>query len=536
MSTTSPPPEGPSGPEYLEHGAGDPLPSGSGGRGRRTTLIAGGAVALLAAAGAGTWAAVSFLGGGAQPAEALPADTLAYAAVDLDPSGAQQLEAVRMLNKFPAFEKEVGISAGDDLRRAIFEQAFAECDSVDYAQDVQPWLGSSFAVAAVDAGEDDPSPVAVVEVSDAAGAEEGLAALAKCAGSEDSRFTVAGDWAYLGETDAVVRGVADDVAGGSLADDTAHQEWMGRVGDSGVVSMYASADSGPALGELMTSDLSSAPLPGGLEAGSPDAMAEAFEDFGGGAGVVRFANGGVEVEFAGDLPEDVGLMMPAGEDATLDLVDTLPDDTAVAYGAALPEGWAKAFLDGLARYGMTPEQVEQGLAMVEQQTGLALPEDLETLLGEQFVLALGGGFDLETLMNSADPTGVPLGLKVLGDPQAIEAVVAKLGEASGMPGLFETETSGEEVLWSPSPDYRASLASGGALGDTEAYQKVVAEADRANSVMFVNFDAGDGEGWLSSLAASDAEFRDNVAPLDALGISGWTEDGTSHGVARLTTD
>ena len=76
----------------------------------------------LAAIGVGAWAAYSFLATGPQPAEALPADTLGYVSIDLDPSGGQKIEALRTLNKFPAFEDEVGIDTDDDIRKAIFDK------------------------------------------------------------------------------------------------------------------------------------------------------------------------------------------------------------------------------------------------------------------------------------------------------------------------------------------------------------------------------------------------------------------------------
>jgi hypothetical protein len=101
-------------PEYLEYGAGSPLPpepaaptETSGGRGgRRAWWIAGGAVALLGV-GAGAWAALGFFQQGAQPAEALPSTTVAYLSIDLDPAGGQKIDAFRTLNKFPAFKDEV---------------------------------------------------------------------------------------------------------------------------------------------------------------------------------------------------------------------------------------------------------------------------------------------------------------------------------------------------------------------------------------------------------------------------------------------
>ena len=74
----------------------------------------------LVAVGVGAWAAYNFLTTGPQPAEALPAKTLGYVSIDLDPSGGQKIEALQTLNKFPAFKDYVGINADDDLRKEIF--------------------------------------------------------------------------------------------------------------------------------------------------------------------------------------------------------------------------------------------------------------------------------------------------------------------------------------------------------------------------------------------------------------------------------
>jgi hypothetical protein len=58
-------------------------------------------------------------------------------------------------------------------------------------------------------------------------------------------------------------------------------------------------------------------------------------------------------------------------------------------------------------------------------------------------------------------------------------------------------------------------------------------------VFYLNFDAGDG--WAEQLgdllSEGDAEVRQNIAPLDALGISGWQDDDkVQHSLLRLTTD
>ena len=135
---------------------------------------------------------VQLLRTGPQPAEALPAKTLGYASIDLDPSGGQKIEALKTLNKFPAFKDYVGINADDDLRKEIFERIKdqAHCDNLDYADDIEPWLGDRAAFAAVDVGDDDPDAVVVIQVKDADKADAGLGKIKDCGGSDDVGWAI----------------------------------------------------------------------------------------------------------------------------------------------------------------------------------------------------------------------------------------------------------------------------------------------------------------------------------------------------------
>ena len=133
MSNTTPPSSG--GPEYLESSAGSPVERDGTSADRRKRIIAlGGLVGVLALGGGAVWAATSFLGTGAQPAEALPAGTLGYVSVDLDPSGDQKVEAIQTLRKFPAFKDEINLDTDDDLRERLFEEITdsGECEGLDY--------------------------------------------------------------------------------------------------------------------------------------------------------------------------------------------------------------------------------------------------------------------------------------------------------------------------------------------------------------------------------------------------------------------
>ena len=54
--------------------------------------------------------------------------------------------------------------------------------------------------------------------------------------------------------------------------------------------------------------------------------------------------------------------------------------------------------------------VEELISELEQQFGLALPEDLQTLMGDSLVLAMGGDINVDQVVNSSDGSDIPIGL------------------------------------------------------------------------------------------------------------------------------
>lgn len=547
MSTTTPPPNGPEGPEYLEPAGGEPVGrGGSGAGGGRTALIGGAAVLALAAVGGGVWAAMSFFTTGAQPAEALPDSTLGYSSLDLDPGGEQKIEAFRMLDKFPAFREELGIDADDDIKAKVFEDLDEGCEGVTYADDVEPWLGDRFAVAAVDLGEEMPTPVGVVQVTDGGAAEDGLAALAECAGGEVGGWSVQGEWAIVAETTGIAEQVADATGDGSLADDESFRDWTGEVGDPGVMTMYAAPGAGKFLARMagsLVSPYGMMGMPGQMPLDDlgvppeettpevPEELTRALEDFQGMAATVRFDDGALELEAAGAAGSDQ--VAPFAGDRAADTVTTLPGDTAVALGFGLPEGWLTQALEQAERFSDGGMSVDDMLAQLEAETGLTVA-DFETLAGDSAAFALGGDFDAESFFGSSDGSDVPFGVKVLGDPDAINDVLDRLeGTLGSEASALGHDSEGEMVAIGPNPDYRQPLLEEGDLGDSEVFGNVVREADDAASIFYVNFDAGD---WLTGLAAGDQTARENLEPLQGVGASSWVEDDASHLVFRLTTN
>jgi hypothetical protein len=534
-------------PEFLGSGEVEPDRSGRRRAGKRTGVVAGAAVAVVAAVGVGAYGVVQLMSGGSSPASAVPADALGYVSLDLDPSASQKIEAIKILRKFPSLQEELDISSRDDLRRAVFEQIQDDgsCADLEYDRDIEPWIGDRIALAAVPDAKEGATPLVALQVSDEAQAKEGVRKLFACedsdgegAGdaSEEPGISFVGEYLLLAEHQADADRMAEEATEASLEDDVDFTTWMGRTGDPGIVTMYASADAPSAIAEAQRRD--------GMHRGDSmafgddsDMLEQAFKDFEGAAGVLRFRDGAVEAEFSSKgLGNDATVSAGAGEHAA-----TLPSTTAAALSVAFRDGWLEDQLDSLGKQqGFAGQSLEELMSQGERLTGLELPEDIETLLGDGLTVSVDAGADLEALTESPDPTQVPAGIRIQGDPQRIIPIIDKLKKAAGpRADVVEVRAGDGEVVVGLDKAYVDSLLKGGDLGSEGAFKAVVPDADRATALFYVNFDAGDGwaERLADLLADGDPEARRNIAPLDAFGASGWQDDdGVTHVLVRLTTD
>jgi hypothetical protein len=526
--------------EYL----GDQQPASST-RSRRTGLVVAGTAVAVAAAGAGVFAVTQFMSGGPAPATAVPSDAFGYLALDLDPNGAQKYEAMKTLRKFPVVREELGVDAGDDLRRVLYKAITVDepCPEIDYDDDIDPWLGGKLAVAAVP-GEDEPVPFFVVQVKDQELAEDAIGTIAGCADEEEFGTAFVGDFMVVAETGDIAAEIASDAEESSLADDAEFGRWIDEAGGSGIVEAYVSAEAPqyfaeeaemPIGGELDEMTGASALVgPSELTPTStetPDVEA-AFEDFQGGAMVVRFDDEAVEVEMAaGGLPSQVSTGGNSG-------MEDLPATTAMAFGFGVADTAVQEMIDGLAEsMGMGQDEVDEMLSEAEAETGLELPEDLQTLLGEGLSVAVDSSMDLQGLTEgTGEPGEIPVGVRIVGDTDAITEVLDKVLASIGpvAQGVVVEEGDGVVAI-ALEPEYAQALAEDGALGDEDRFQAALDQLDGSAGAFFVDFDAGD---WLTELAATDSDERieENVAPLDSLGISGDLEEDVVHGIMRLTTD
>lgn len=525
-------------------GAGDPaqvdyLEDSAPQKRSKGPLVAGAAVVTIAVVGAAAWGVTQFLSDSTTPTQAIPASAIGYIGVDIDPGKGQQLEAYQTMKKFPALEEELGLDSEGDLRQSLFDLIKEEsgCDDLSFADDIEPWLGNSVAFAALP-GEQEPMPFAVVEVTDQGAAEDGVATLATCGDSsdeEDPAYDFAGDYMVFAENQDDVDRVLSELEDGSLGDDDTFQARVEDAGGNGFVTGYASPEAATAFLDSVSQETESL---GGSAPSDEEKklLEEAFADFEGAAMSLRFADEGVElkVSAAGVVQEDLSAALSEGDTG----ITELPASTVAAYGIPVGEDAVAQILE-FAQKLDTEGELEQGIGEFEAATGLSVPEDLQTLLGDGFTISIDDSVDFAGLTSGAStPDQIPAGIRINGDPAEIREVLERALDASGAPPGFLTIEEGDGALAvGLNPDYVGELAGNGDLGSDPAFESVLSELGADQGAFFVSFE-GD---WLSALLGSfpgeeTAKVQENIEPLQAMGLATTADESGVSYTVRITTD
>jgi hypothetical protein len=176
-------------------------------------VVVGTAVVGTLVVGAG-FAVASYLGGGGtQPEEVLPGDTIAYAKVDLDPAMSQKTAALSLLQRFPDLDDGEGSDLTGTLLSPLLEDGTY---GLDFETDIEPWLGDRIAVAAVPAPGADLGMTAVTAL--AVDDDRVMAdALRAARDDADFGFAVRDGYVLLAESQDTADRLADDER--TLADD-----------------------------------------------------------------------------------------------------------------------------------------------------------------------------------------------------------------------------------------------------------------------------------------------------------------------------
>jgi hypothetical protein len=525
-------------------------PESAGRRSRRGAAAVAVAVAAVAVLGGGAYAAYSFLdGGGPQPADVLPAGTVAVVSVDLDPSASQKVAAIKSIRRFPALKESLGLEADDDLREYVFDKVTEGSDcNLDFDDDVSPWLGKRAAFAGVDLGDSAPVPVLALQITDAGKARAGFEALVDCTDPDDFAYVVGDGYLIASDTAEHARAVQAKGQESALADDPAYQRWTDEVGDAGVLSFYVGKRAAGYAEDLLDqfSGGFAESLAGGTYGGDDESLAE--EDFGGSSdplapakdalegfeglgGTVRFAGGGMELAVAGGGVQQLAELGTVGEQFA-----DLPGDTAAALGFGVTDGYAEEMIGRMS-------SGDDSVAEAEKETGLDLPGDLQTLLGKAVIVSLGG--DAPASFDEIDGVDdVPAGIVIHGDADRIKEIIATAEDhldlhLSDVP--LVVESSGDKIAIATSRGYAVDLLGNGDLGSDGGFRAAVPDSGRAAGIVFLDFDSA----WAATIAGlvaseegggSGGKVEDNLAPLRAVGLSTWKDGDVTHALLKIATD
>jgi len=387
---------------------------------RRRGLVAGVVASVLViVGGAGAVAAYQVLAPkGAQPDTVIPASALAFVRLDLDPSAGQKISATRFLSRLPKVAKD-----GDavDLKQTLWDSAVRaqpDLQALDYATDVEPWLGDRAGLALLPGGTlKEPNIVVALEATDPAKAKAGIEKVATASGSsaDDLEVTTKGDYAYItrrGNGAAVL----SELAKGSLSTSATYTNDLAALGDSGVASAWVDtagiARLLPSLVGSPASTTSAAPL-------GRVAMALRFD--------------ADHVELAGVTRG--GQTRPVTAPSTGGAA-TLPADTMVALqvsglGDGLQQAWPQLEKS-------IPGGTDQ-LKKLQDQLGVTLPGDLVTLLGSSTTVSMPKQ-DLSSLDSELPAVGAKI---TTTDAGGADALVTRLSTSLGADGVVKHEVAGD---------------------------------------------------------------------------------------------
>ena len=496
---TQPPPAGPTPPSDGGWSGADEIHSGlpsapaepdAGGRRVRKGLLVAGATAGVLVLGGTGYAVASYVsGGGAQPEEVLPADTLGFVKLDLDPAAGQKMAVSSLLDRFPSLTDG---EDDEDLKSTLVTPLLADNDwGLTYDRDVEPWLGNRMAVAAVPdpASEAGVAPVVVLAVTDEDAMTQRLGSIPDAGFA----FAVRDDFVLLGETQELVDRLA--ASGSTLDEDADYTEDLDALDGDQVAVAWADLAGLQGVVPMAEAGLGGQTLSGRVVLGV-HAEDDALE-------VTGLARGTAPVA------SSVGTE-PTG------LVADLPADTVAALSVSgLGESVTASWAD-LEESGVLAEFQEQIDAL-----GLDLPADLGTVLGSDLALAVTG-----------DLSAPSFGARVrTDDPQrAVDVLDRVLGDADLPVGVVPLDDG--YVLASDQP-LADALAEDGGLGDTAAFRAAVPDPDDAGAVGFV--DLGKIIDLVIAEGGDDATQAQDFAALGALGFNASTTDDGGRFVLRITT-
>jgi hypothetical protein len=220
-------------------------------------------------------------------------------------------------------------------------------------------------------------------------------------------------------------------------------------------------------------------------------------------------------------------------------IEDLPASTAFAYALPVGDSWVSDLVDQM-RSSMGADAFDQGVQQFEAQTGLSVPADLQTLLGDGLTVSVDSSIDAQGLASGSPDaiSALPVGLRINGDPLKIRPLLDRILAQVPLPsGMVSIENGEHSVALAPDPDYAKTLAGSGGLGDDAGFTKAMPEFESGDAAIYADFNGS----WLTDLVKADGgpdteKILANLEPLDTMGLSGSAKDGSFDMLLRVTTD
>jgi hypothetical protein len=455
------------------------------------------AAALVAFAGCG-----SSDSSGSEVADLAPPGVPLFIEGQLRPTGELKSNTEAVASRVAGID-----NLGDFIVEEIEERAESEGEPIDYAKEVEPWLGERGAIffEKLDEDEDFTGAGIVVESTDAEATQQFLDSQIEdsddpyrsasyegvdfeVGGDEDGALGVVGDFLAYGEDEKVFKEIVDASSGESLAGEDTFAKAISAASDGSLADVYVD------VGKLI--DQSG----GEIDPQARQILGNAGIDPSEATAVASIVPGSdqVAIEFSSDL---AGQEAPTGDAS--ELLGSLPGNAFAGFAVT---GFGKQLneaIDSLDKEGIPdtipPGQLKKGL----KQLGIDL-EGLANSFEDAGVFAignsessLGGALVLTTKGSEATDTVANIG-KLLRSVQ-VEGVTALSGKYNGF--SVRSDELGDKPLVVAAKEGRMAIGYG--LPATVA-----------------GLQAGSGSGKTLS---DEPTYSDAVASLGNTPISGFAE-------------
>ena len=366
-----------------QFGAGD-IVAGPQRQNRRLAPVITSVVAVLAIilAGGGFAAYRLLASSGSQPDKWAPANSIAYAKIDLNPSASAKVAAWEFEKKFPDAPK---VASADQLKDALLSEMFASDPTADvnYDTDIKPWLGDRLAIAAYPDAAGKPTAIGIIEVKDAGKARAGIEKIKASSGADASTgYSIQGDFLIVGQDQASVDAAVAAARKSNITSNPNFSSDLATLKGDRVVSAWWDL---AATVKSMSASLP--PQAQGLLASGSLTGLPSTNDLGRVVMGVRVQPSYVELEgrVLGSKTTDASKALANGD--ALGTLGDLPGGSVMGVALANPEQLIKTELSTLDK-GLLGANLQTQLDQAGAQLGVKLPGDLENLLGSGVAIGL----------------------------------------------------------------------------------------------------------------------------------------------------